>query len=38
MNSREEGDLISEDISSPVEIQPGVDVSTPEDCDTRNGG
>lgn len=35
MNSREEGDLISEDTSSPVEIQPGVDVSTPEDWEWR---
>ena len=35
MNSREEGALISEDTSSPVEIQPGVDVSTPEDWEWR---
>ena len=35
MTSREEGDLISEDTSSPVEIQPGVDVSTPGDWEWR---
>ena len=35
MNRREEGALISEDTYSPVEIQPGVDVSTPEDWEWR---
>ena len=35
MKYGEEGEPIAEDISSPVEIQPGVDVSTPQDWEWR---
>ena len=35
MSSRDEGGLISEDISCPVDIQPGVDVSSPEGWEWR---
>mgnify|MGYP000944341925 CR=1 FL=1 len=35
MNSREEGALITEDNSSTVEIQPGVDVSNTEEWEWR---